>query len=63
MEKCKTISPSGRHLGHHHTLLAPDGAQYDDSNTNFADTMWDIHSNITNIALLNEKPYQDGYYL
>ena len=34
-----TTSPSGRHLGHHHALLAPDGVQYDDSNTNFADTM------------------------
>ena len=51
-----TTSPSGQHLGHHHALLAPDGVQYDNSNTNFADTMWGIHNNITNITLLNEKP-------
>ena len=51
-----TTSPSGRHLGHHHAILAPDGVQYDDSNTNFVDTMWCIHNNITNIALLNEEP-------
>ena len=51
----KTTSPSSRHLGHHNALLAPDGVHYDDSNTDFADTMWNIHNNITNIALLNEK--------
>ena len=51
-----TTSPSGRHLEHHHVFLVPDGVQHDDSNPNFADTMWDIHNNITNITLLNEKP-------
>ena len=40
----------------HFSTQSPDGVQYDDSNTNFADTMWGIHNNITNITLLNEKP-------
>lgn len=50
-----TTSPSGRHLEHHHVFLVPDGVQHDDSNPNFADTMWDIHNNITNITLLPTK--------
>ena len=59
-----TTFPSGRYLGHHHALLLPDSVQYDDSNTNFVDTMRDIHNTITNIALLNEKKlYPDGSYL
>ena len=49
-----TTSPSGRHLGHYHALLAPDGNDYSESK-NFSDTMWQIHHSITNIALLNEK--------
>ena len=34
-----THSPSGRHLGHHHALLVPDGKQYDKDKINFSDTM------------------------
>ena len=51
-----TTSPPGRHLGHHYSLLAPDGTQYDKEKEDFSDRMWHIHHNITSISLLNEKP-------
>ena len=46
-----TISPSGRHLGHYHALLVPDG---EEKERTFTEEMWIIHYDITNIALLNE---------
>ena len=49
-----TISPSGRHLGHHHSLLSPDGTQYNEDKEDFSDRMWHIHHSMTSIALLNE---------
>ena len=48
-----TTSPSGRHLGHYHALLAPDGEA---KKRIFSEDMWRIHNDITNIALLNETP-------
>ena len=51
-----TTSPSGRNLGHHHSLLASVGTQYNKDKEYFSDRMWHIHRNITSIALLNEKP-------
>ena len=51
-----TTSPSGRHLGHHHSLLSPDGNQYNKNKEDFSDRMWNLHHSITSIALLNEKP-------
>ena len=59
LEKWKestTTSPSGRHLGHHHSLSSPDGTQYNKDKEDFSDGMWHILHNITSIALLNEKP-------
>ena len=49
-------SPSGRHLGHHHSLLAPDNNQYNENKEKFSDRMWKLHHSITSIALLNETP-------
>ena len=46
-----TTSPSGRHLGHYHALLATDGEAKERT---FTEDMWRIHNDITNIALLNE---------
>ena len=34
-----TTSPSGKYLGHHHSLLAPDGTQYNKDKENFSDRM------------------------
>ena len=34
-----TTSSSARHLGHHHSLLAPDGNQYDKEKEDFSDRM------------------------
>ena len=51
-----THSSSGRHLGHHHALLVPDGEQYDKDKIHFSDTMWCIHNNITNIVRLKQTP-------
>ena len=51
-----TTPPSGRHLDHHHSLLSPDGTQYNKDKEDFSDRMWHIHHNMTSIALLNEKP-------
>ena len=31
-----TTSPSGRHLGHHHSLLVPDGVHYEEEEQNFS---------------------------
>ena len=48
-----TASPSGRHLGHYHALLAP----YDEEKKRtFTEGMWRIHNDITNIVFLNEIP-------
>ena len=49
-------NPSGRHLGHHHSLLSPDGNQYNKNKEDFSDRIWNLHHSITSIALLNEKP-------
>ena len=48
-----TTFPSGRNLDHYHVLLAPDG---ESKEGNFSEDMWRIHTDITNIALLNEAP-------
>ena len=42
-------------LGHHHSLLALDGTQYNKDKEDFSDRIWNIHHNRTSIALLNEK--------
>ena len=46
-----TASLSGRHLGHYHALLAPDG---EEKERTFTEDMWRIHNDNTNIALLNK---------
>ena len=51
-----TTSPSGRHLGHHHSLLTPDGVQYSEEKEDFSERMWKLHHNITSITLLNARP-------
>lgn len=53
--KSRTISPLGTHLSHQHSLLAPGCIQYNDEIKYFADTVWNIHHNLKNIAILNEK--------
>ena len=35
-EESTTTSPSGRHLGHHHSLLSPDGNQYNETKEDFS---------------------------
>ena len=42
-----TTPPSGRHLGHHHSLLSPDGNQYNEDKEDFSDRMWNLHYSIT----------------
>ena len=49
-----TTSPSGRHIGHHHSLIVPDGVHYEYEKNNFSNNMWNIHHQITPIALKNE---------
>ena len=51
-----TISPSGRRLGHHHSLLTPDGVQYSKQKEDFSEGIWRLHHNITSIALLTARP-------
>ena len=51
-----TTSPSGRHLGYHHSLLTPDGVQYSKEKEDFSERMWRLHHKITSIALLNARP-------
>ena len=51
-----TTSLSGRDLGHHHSLLSPDGNQYNKNKEDSSDRMSNLHHSITSIALLNEKP-------
>ena len=51
-----TTSPSGRHLGHHKSLLKPDGTQYSDEEADFEERMIKLHHTITSIALLNAPP-------
>ena len=51
-----TTSPLGQHLGYHHSLLSPDGNQYNEDKEDFSDRMWNLHHSITSIALLNENP-------
>ena len=53
-----TTSLSGRHIGHIHSLLKPDGTQYPDEVQEFSDTMLSLHHTIisTSIALLNPSP-------
>ena len=48
-----TTSPSGRHLGHYHALLTPDGEVKEGI---FSEDMWRINNGIMNIALLNDTP-------
>ena len=38
------------------TILALDGTDYLDTKQDFANTMWNLHNDITNTTLLNEKP-------
>ena len=58
-----TTSPSGRHLGHHHSLLSLYGTQYNKNKEDFRDRMWHIHHNIISIVLLNEKKHSlDGLH-
>ena len=52
-EEATTTSPSGRHLGHHHSLLSPDGNQYNENKEDFSERMWNLHHNIASIARLN----------
>ena len=50
-----TTCSSGRHLGHHHSFISPDGNQYNEDKEAFSDRTWNFHHSITPIALLNEK--------
>ena len=50
-----TILPSGRHLDHHHSLLSPDGTQYNKDKEDFSDRMWHIHLNMTSIMRSSMK--------
>ena len=50
-----TTSPSGRHLGHLHVLLAPDGVmnpdEHGDSTTDIANKILTVHLRMMNIAI------------
>ena len=52
----RTTSPSRRYLYHHHSLLLPDGNQYNKDKEDFSDRMWNLHHSLVSIALLNENP-------
>ena len=56
LERKDHYIPSGRHLGHHHSLLTPDGVQYSKGKENFSKRMWKLHHNITSSVLLNARP-------
>ena len=55
-KEATTTSPSGRHLGHMHSLLKPDGTPYSDEVQNFNDRMLSLYHIITSTALLNSSP-------
>ena len=52
----RTTSPSGRHLGHHKSLLKLDGTLYFDEEPDFGERIMKLHHRITSTTLLNASP-------
>ena len=60
-----STSPSGRHLGHYKTLLAPTGLPPDskDPIVGFGDRMMSIHTKLLNLAILTGYCFECWIYV